>query len=99
LRGDMDPVKMFDQLEKKIEKTLERIKSAESETEKLRKKSDDLQKEVARLTEELSGARKESTKSQEWKAQADRLEEERGKVRERVARLLTALETIDANES
>ena len=95
----MEPAKMFDQLEKKIEKTLDRLRSAESDNEKLRRKSDDLQKEVARLSEELAAARKETAKSHEWKEQAARLEEERGKVRERVGKLLAALETIDSVES
>ena len=99
MKGDVDPARMFDALEKKVEKTLERLRAAEGETEKARRRSEELQKDVARLNEELASVRKELSKSQEWKAEIGRLEEERGKVRDRVSRLLTALETIDANES
>ena len=99
MKGDVDPARMFDQLEKKVEKTLDRLRAADAETEKARRRAEELQKDIARLNEELAAARKELAKSQEWKAEIGRLEEERGKVRERVGRLLSALETIDANES
>jgi uncharacterized protein involved in exopolysaccharide biosynthesis len=81
----MDNVKVFDALDRKIEKLLGRLKQLETENEKL--KSD------------LVAARKSEKDAGDSKGAAERLEREQEVVRERLEKLIRALEAAEEKKS
>ncbi len=81
----MDNVKVFDALDKKIERLLGRLKQLETENEKL--KSD------------LASARKSERDAGDSKGAVERLEREQETVRERLEKLIHALEAADEKKS
>jgi septal ring factor EnvC (AmiA/AmiB activator) len=74
----MDTTKVFDTLDRKIERLLGRLKSLESENEKL--KSD------------LAASRKTEKESGDSKGTVEKLEREQELVRERLEKLIQSLE-------
>lgn len=81
----MDNVKVFDALDRKIEKLLGRLKQLEAENEKL--KSD------------LGAARKSEKEAGDSKGSVERLEREQEVVRERLEKLIHALEAAEEKKS
>ncbi len=81
----MDNVKVFDALDRKIEKLLVRLKQLETENEKL--KSD------------LAAARKSERDAGDSKGAVERLEREQEVVRERLEKLIRALEAAEEKKS
>jgi chaperonin cofactor prefoldin len=77
----MDTVKVFDALDKRVERLLARLKSLETENEKL--KSD------------LSASRKAERDAGDSKGIVEKLEREQDVVRERLEKLIHALETAE----
>ncbi len=77
----MDTVKVFDTLDRKIERLLARLKSLESENDKL--KSD------------LSSARKAEKDAGESRGVVEKMEREQGLVRERLEKLIQSLEAAE----
>lgn len=94
-----DSAKIFDSLEKRIEKVLDRYRSLSEENAKLKARVGERETEIERLKQDLASARKAGQKGEELAAEVARYEEEKQKVRERLSRLVETLETIDANES
>jgi FtsZ-binding cell division protein ZapB len=81
----MDTVKVFDTLDKKIEKFLGRLKQLEAENEKLRT--------------DLAAARKAEKDAGESRGNAEKLEREQEMVRERLEKLIHALEAAEERKS
>lgn len=81
----MDTVKVFDALDKKIERLLGRLKQLEGENEKL--KSD------------LAAARKAEKDAGESRGSVEKLEREHEIVRERLEKLVRALEAAEEKKS
>jgi chaperonin cofactor prefoldin len=81
----MDTVKVFDALDKKIERLLGRLKQLEGENEKL--KSD------------LAAARKAEKDAGESRGSVEKLEREQEIVRERLEKLVHALEAAEEKKS
>jgi septal ring factor EnvC (AmiA/AmiB activator) len=77
----MDTVKVFDTLDRKIERLLARLKSLESENDKL--KSD------------LSAARKAEKDAGESRDVVEKMEREQSLVRERLEKLIQSLEAAE----
>lgn len=90
--------RVFDQLEKRLEKLLDRFRQTTEENRRLKGQLSEKESQAARLREELETARKSGQKSEELRAEIARYEEEREKLRERVSRLVQSLEAIDASE-
>jgi uncharacterized protein involved in exopolysaccharide biosynthesis len=78
---EMDNVKIFDTLERKIEKMLSRLKSLEQDNEKLRG--------------DLTAARKAEKDATESKGEVERLEKDQQAVRERLEKLIASLEAVE----
>ena len=93
-----DSAKIFDSLEKRIEKVVDRYRSVSEENAKLKARVTERESEIERLKQDLASARKAGQKGEELAAEVARYEEEKVKVRERLSRLIETLETIDANE-
>ena len=81
----MDTTRVFDTLDKKIERLLGRLKSLESENEKL--KSD------------LAAARKAEKDAGDSRGAVEKLEREQDLVRERLEKLIHALEAAEEKKS
>lgn len=81
----MDTVKVFDALDKKIEKFLGRLKQLEAENEKLKA--------------DLAAARKAERDAGDSRGNAERLEREQEMVRERLEKLVRALESAEERKS
>jgi hypothetical protein len=81
----MDTVKVFDTLDKKIEKFLGRLKQLEAENEKLKT--------------DLAAARKAEKDAGESRGNAEKLEREQEMVRERLEKLIHALEAAEEKKS
>lgn len=77
----MDNAKIFDALDRKIEKLLNRLQSLAAENE--------------RLKAELSAARKAEKDFAESRASAERLEKDQQTVRERLEKLIQSLEAAE----
>jgi hypothetical protein len=77
----MDNAKMFDTLERRVEKVLARLKSLEQENE--------------RLKGEIAASRKAEKESSESRVTLERLEKDQEAVRERVAKLIQSLESAE----
>ena len=81
----MDTVKVFDALDKKIEKFLGRLKQLEAENEKLKA--------------DLAAARMAERDAGDSRGNAERLEREQEMVRERLEKLVRALESAEEKKS
>jgi len=81
----MDTVKVFDTLDRKVEKLLGRLKQLETDNDKLRG--------------ELSAARKAEKEAGDSRGVVERLEREQDAVRERLEKLIRALESADEKKS
>jgi chromosome segregation ATPase len=81
----MDNVKVFDALDRKIEKLLGRLKQLETENEKL--KSD------------LAAARKAEKEAGDSRGVVERFEREQEVVRQRLEKLIHALEAAEEKKS
>ena len=81
----MDTVKFFDTLDRKIEKLLGRLKQLETDNEKLRA--------------DLTASRKAEKDAGESRGTIERLEREQEVVRERLEKLIRALEAADEKKS
>jgi chaperonin cofactor prefoldin len=81
----MDTTKVFDTLDRKIERLLSRLGTLEGENEKLKV--------------DLAAARKAQKDAGDSKGQIERLEKEQDVVRERLEKLIRALEAADEKKS
>ncbi|HEY3203615.1 MAG TPA: hypothetical protein VGL03_08130 [Thermoanaerobaculia bacterium] len=81
----MDTTKVFDTLDRKIERLLLHLKSVESENEKLKG--------------ELAAARKAEKEAGDSKGVVERLEREQDLVRGRLEKLIHALEAVESKKS
>ena len=81
----MDTTKVFDALDKKIEKLLGRLKQLEGENEKLKA--------------DLGAARKAERDAGESRGTVERLEKEQEVVRERLEKLIRSLEAAEEKKS
>jgi chaperonin cofactor prefoldin len=81
----MDTVKVFDTLDRKIERLLVRLKELETDNEKLRA--------------DLGSARKAVKDAGESRGAVEKLEREQEVVRERLEKLIHALEAADEKKS
>jgi chaperonin cofactor prefoldin len=81
----MDTVKVFDNLDRRIEKLLGRLKQLETDNEKLRA--------------DLAGARKAEKEAGDSKGTVEKLEREQEMVRERLEKLVHALEAAEEKKS
>jgi len=77
----MDNSKIFDTLERKLERLLNRLSSLESEN--------------AKLKSDLTAARKVEKEASESKGAAERLEKDQDAVRERLEKLIASLEAAE----
>ena len=77
----MDNAKIFDTLERKIEKLLARLSSLESDN--------------TRLKADLATARKAEKEASDHKGAVDRLEKDQEIVRERLEKLIASLESAE----
>jgi len=85
----METSKVFDTLDRKIEKLLARLKQLEGENERLKQ---DHEKAKA----DLAAARKAEKESSESRGAVERLERDQEVVRERLEKLIRALEAAEA---
>jgi len=85
----MDNVKIFDTLERKVEKLLGRLRSLESENEKQRQ-------EIEKARADLVAARKTEKESSEARGAVERLEKDQEAVRERLEKLIASLEAAES---
>ncbi len=81
----MDTTRVFDTLDKKIERLLGRLKSLESENEKLKT--------------DLAAARKAEKDAGDSRGAVEKLEREQDLVRERLEKLIHALEAAEEKKS
>jgi len=81
----MDTVKVFDNLDRRIEKLLGRLKQLETDNEKLKT--------------DLAAARKAEKDAGESRGNVEKLEREQEIVRERLEKLIHALEAADEKKS
>jgi len=81
----MDTVKVFDNLDRRIEKLLGRLKQLETDNEKLRS--------------DLAASRKAEKDAGESRGVVERLDREQEVVRERLEKLIRALETAEEKKS
>jgi predicted RNase H-like nuclease (RuvC/YqgF family) len=85
----MDNTKVFDTLERKIEKLLGRLRQLESENEKLRQDAD-------KTKADLAAARKAERETSEARGAVERLEKDQEAVRERLEKLIQSLEAAES---
>lgn len=81
----MDTVKVFDALDRKIERLVGRLKQLESENEKLKA--------------DLAAAKKAEKDAGESRGTVERLEREQEVVRERLEKLIRSLEAAEEKKS
>jgi chaperonin cofactor prefoldin len=81
----MDTVKVFDNLDRRIEKLIGRLKQLETDNEKLRS--------------DLAASRKAEKDAGESRGSVERLEREQEVVRERLEKLIRALEAAEEKKS
>jgi len=94
-----ESTRVFDSLEKKIEKVLGRVRSLTEENGGLQERARAQETEIERLKEALAAARQAGQKGEQLAAEIVRYEEERKELRDRVARLIETLESIDVAQS
>lgn len=93
MTGDQN--KMFDTLEKRIEKLADRHRGMAEELSKLKARLAEREGELEKARQEAAASRKNAQKAEELSAELARSESEKQKARERIARLIETLETID----
>ena len=81
----MDTTKVFDTLDRKIERLLARLKTLESDNEKLRS--------------DLQAARRAEKEAGDSKGTVEKLEKEQEAVRERLDKLIQTLEAADEKKA
>jgi FtsZ-binding cell division protein ZapB len=81
----MDTTRVFDTLDKKIERLVGRLKSLESENDKLKA--------------DLAASRKAEKEAGDSRGQIEKLEKEQDVVRERLEKLIHALESAEEKKS
>ncbi len=91
-----DNSKIFDSLEKRVERILERYRATADENAKLKARLAERDAEIEKAKADLASARKSAKREEELSAELARHEAENEKVRERLGRLIETLETIDA---
>jgi chromosome segregation ATPase len=101
----MDQIKVFDVLDRKIEKLLDRLETIERENDKLKadvaaarraeKESADSRGAVEKLKADLAAARRAEKEAADSKGLVERLEREQEVVRERLEKLVATLEAAD----
>lgn len=87
--------KIFDSLEKRIERVLDRYRASAEENARLKTKLADRETKLEKARQELATARKAGKREEELSAELARHEAENEKVRERLTKLIETLETID----
>jgi uncharacterized coiled-coil protein SlyX len=87
--------KVFDSLEKRVERVLERFRAAMEENLKLKARLAERDSDIERSKQELASARKSVKREEDLAAELARHEAESEKVRERLNKLIETLETID----
>lgn len=95
----VDNTKMFDSLEKRIERILERYRAANEENARLKARLAEREAEIEKTRQEIASSRKAVKREEELSAELGRHEAENEKVRERLTRLIETLETIDGTKS
>jgi chromosome segregation ATPase len=80
----MDTVKVFDTLDRKIERLLARLKSLETENDKLKT--------------DLAASRKAEKEAGDSKGVVEKYEREQGVVRERLEKLIRSLEAAEESQ-
>ena len=101
----MDTTKVFDALDRKIEKLLTRLAELDRENEKLRsdlatsrraeKEAADSRGTVEKLKAELANARKAERDASDSRDAVEKLEREQEAVRDRLERVIATLEAAD----
>jgi uncharacterized protein YhaN len=104
----MDTTKIFDSLDRKIEKLLGRLESLEGENEKLKsdlagarraeKDATDSKGAVERLKADLAAARRAEKEAADSKGQVEELERDQEAVQERLEKLIATLEAAEARK-
>lgn len=101
----MDTSRIFDTLDRKIEKLLERLETVEQENDRMKaelasarraeKDAADSRGAVEKLKAELAAARRSEKEAADSAAAAERLERDQEAVRERLEKLIRTLETAE----
>ena len=104
----MDTTKVFDALDRKIEKLLSRLSSLEDENDKLKsdlatsrraeKEAADSRGTVEKLKADLASARKAEKEASESRDALEKLEREQEAVRQRLEKVIATLEAADAKK-
>jgi chaperonin cofactor prefoldin len=84
----VDNAKIFDTLERKVEKLLGRLKALESENDRQRQ-------EIEKTKADLAAARRVEKESSEARGALERLERDQEAVRERLEKLIASLEAAE----
>jgi hypothetical protein len=102
----MDTSRIFDTLDRKIEKLLERLETVEQENDRMKaelasarraeKDAADSRGTVEKLKAELAAARRSEKEAADSAAAAERLERDQEAVRERLEKLIRTLESAEA---
>jgi uncharacterized protein YhaN len=101
----MDTSRIFDTLDRKIEKLLERLETVEQENDRMKselasarraeKDAADSRGAVEKLKAELAAARRSEKEATDSAAAAERLERDQEAVRERLEKLIRTLESAE----
>jgi small-conductance mechanosensitive channel len=101
----MDTSRIFDTLDRKIEKLLERLETVEQENDRMKaelvsarraeKDAADSRGTVEKLKAELAAARRAEKEATDSAAAAERLERDQEAVRERLVKLIRTLEAAE----
>jgi chromosome segregation ATPase len=101
----MDTTKVFDTLDRKIEKLLERLETLDRENEKLKadlaaarraeKDAADSRGAVEKLKADLAAARRSEKDAADSRGVVERLERDQDAVRERLGKLIATLEAAE----
>jgi chromosome segregation ATPase len=94
-----ETTRVFDSLEKKVEKLLGRLRALAEENRDLQERARVQQAELDRMKEALAAARQAGQKGEQLAAEIARYEEERTELRGRVARLIETLESVDVAQT
>jgi hypothetical protein len=102
----MDTSRIFDTLDRKIEKLLERLETVEQENDRMKaelasarraeKDAADSRGTVEKLKADLAAARRAEKEAADSAAAAERLERDQEAVRERLEKLIRTLESAEA---
>lgn len=101
----MDTSRIFDTLDRKIEKLLERLETLEQENDRMKadlaaarraeKEAGDSRGAVEKLKADLAAARRAEKEAADSRAAAERLERDQEAVRERLEKLIATLEAAE----